>query len=168
MYYSHMTRGGGATHFPGMHNTVCVKSVKSLGKDSPTIQSMKADGVCADDDMDKAKYVEQLLLPIHRCHHCLSLLNTERLELSKENPENLPPLSGSPENMHTEHPKLPEGSPEKLLCTEDEVMYLLQTIRRCLESKWCPSLQVVQSINLDRMFSNDVEAVKYCAYSQKW
>jgi len=42
----------------------------------------------------------------------------EHLELSIENPENVPPLSGSPENI--EHLKLPEGSPENL-CTNDEV-----------------------------------------------
>jgi len=72
--------------------------------------------------------ITSLNASIHRCHHCLSLLNTVTLKLSKENPENLPPLSGSPENMHMEHLKLPEGSPEKLLCTEDEVMYLCQTI----------------------------------------
>jgi len=46
----------------------------------------------------------------------------EHLELSKENPENVPPLSSSPESM--EHLKLPEGSPGNLLCTDDEVHVL--------------------------------------------
>jgi len=107
---------------------------------------------------------------------------TEHLELSKENPENMPPLSGSPENI--EHLELPEGSPENLLCTKDEVMNLLQTIdvskasgpdqisgrmlKATATSVATPVTKLFMSINLDRMFSNDVEVVKYCAYSQKW
>jgi len=104
------------------------------------------------------------------------------LKLPKENPENMPPLSGSPENI--EHLELPEGSPENLLCTEDEVMSLLQTIdvskasdpdqisgrmlKATATSIAAPVTKLFNQSILSRMFSNDLEAVKYCAYSQKW
>jgi len=94
-------------------------------------QERLTEGVYADDDMDKANMLNNYF---SKCFSTslsplsVSPEHTEHLEMSKENPENLPPLSGSPENMHVEHLKLPEGSPENLLCTEDEVMYLLQTI----------------------------------------
>ena len=105
------------------------------------------------------------------------------LELPKENPESVPPLSGSPENI--EHLELPEGSPENLLCTEDEVMSLLQTIDVSkasgpdqISGRMLKAMATSIAAPVTKLFNQSIltgcfpmiwkQLNNYCAYSQKW
>ena len=81
--------------------------MKPFRKDSATIPSMhQSDGTCAHNELDNA-----------------NMLNNY---YSKCSTTSLPPLYGSFESA--EHLELPEGGPENLLCTEEEVICLLQSI----------------------------------------
>ena len=79
------------------------KTMKYLRKEQSTIPSLRSGGTSADNELDKANMLN---------NYFSTCFNTS-----------LPPLSGTFESV--EHP---EGSPDDLLCTEDEVVDLLHTI----------------------------------------
>ena len=82
------------------------KTMKYLRKEQSTIPTLQLGDRCADNDLDKANMLN---------NHFSNCFNTS-----------LPPLSGPYESA--EHLHLLEGSQEHLLCTEDDVLGLLQNI----------------------------------------
>jgi len=74
------------------------KHWQDIWKESPTIPSLKADGVYADNDMDRANMFNNHFSKCFNTSSPLSVSSepTEHLDLSEENPENMPPLSDSP------------------------------------------------------------------------
>ena len=82
------------------------KTMKYLRKEQSTIPTLHLGDRCADNDLDKANMSN---------NHFSNCFNTS-----------LPPLSGPYESA--EHLHLLEGSQEHLLCTEDDVLGLLQNI----------------------------------------
>ena len=81
------------------------KTMKYLRKDQSTIPSLQSGDARADNDLDKANMLN---------NYFSQCFNTS-----------LPPLS---ESTATEHLDFSEGSSENLLCTEDDVLGLLQSI----------------------------------------
>ena len=82
------------------------KTMKYLRKEQSTIPTLQLGDRCADNDLDKANMLN---------NHFSNCFNTS-----------LPPLSGPYESA--EHLHLLERSQEHLLCTDDDVLGLLQNI----------------------------------------
>ena len=82
-----------------------LETMKYLRKDQSTIPSLQSGDARADNDLDKANMLN---------NYFSQCFNTS-----------LPPLS---ESTATEHLDFSEGSSENLLCTEDDVLGLLQSI----------------------------------------